>query len=59
MVLNTFLYGFLGALAITPIVRFFATKAGIVDRPDGDRKKHEARKKLFVRDRIEIGRAHV
>ncbi len=42
MVLNTFLYGFLGALAITPIVRFFATKAGIVDRPDGDRKKHEA-----------------
>lgn len=42
MVLNTFLYGLLAALALTPVVRFFAAKKGIVDRPDGGRKTHDA-----------------
>lgn len=42
MVLDTFLYGLLAALAITPIVRFFARKKGILDRPDGKRKTHAA-----------------
>jgi len=42
MVLDTFLYGFLAALAITPVVRFFAKKKGILDRPDGARKRHAA-----------------
>lgn len=42
MVLNTFLYGFLGSLAITPVVRFLARKYGIIDRPDGQRKTHAA-----------------
>lgn len=41
MVLNTFLYGFLAALAITPVVRFLARKYGVIDRPDGERKTHE------------------
>src|SRR5512135_1090129 len=40
MVLNAFLYGFLAALAFTPVVRFLARKKGIVDRPDGVRKTH-------------------
>lgn len=40
MVLDIFLYGFLTALAITPVVRFLAWKNGIVDRPGGPRKTH-------------------
>lgn len=41
MVLNAFVYGFLAALIFTPIVRFFAKKKGIIDRPDGLRKTHD------------------
>ncbi len=40
MVLNAFLYGLVAALALTPVVRFFAVKLGVVDRPDGLRKTH-------------------
>lgn len=42
MVLDTFLYGLLAALMLTPVVRFLARKKGIVDRPDGLRKLHAA-----------------
>jgi UDP-GlcNAc:undecaprenyl-phosphate GlcNAc-1-phosphate transferase len=41
MILCAFLYGLLFALLTTPIVRFFAIKYGVVDRPDGGRKTHE------------------
>ena len=41
MPLRAFLYGLLVAVAVTPIVRFFAIRHGVVDTPDGERKTHE------------------
>ncbi len=41
MVVSAFFYGILFALATTFVVRFFALKGGVIDRPDGGRKMHE------------------
>lgn len=41
MVLDAFFYGLVISLVATPVVRFLASKYGVIDRPDGDRKRHE------------------
>lgn len=41
MLFRAFLYGLLVAVAVTPLVRFFAAKYGVLDKPDGGRKTHE------------------
>ncbi len=39
--MNAFLYGLFFSMVTSRVVRFLAARAGIVDRPDGDRKTHE------------------